>query len=36
MIKGANHFFGQQIAPLSDIIGGYVDKSIAAHQKASA
>ena len=36
VIKGANHFFGQQIDQLSGIIGGYVDKSVAAHEKASA
>ncbi|MEQ8395042.1 alpha/beta hydrolase [Thalassobaculum sp.] len=36
VIKGANHFFGQQIDQLTDIVGTYLDKSIAAHDKASA
>ncbi len=36
VIKGANHFFGQQIDQLSNIIGNYVDKSIEAHEKESA
>ena len=36
VIKGANHFFGQQIDQLTDIVGTYLDKSMAAHDKASA
>ena len=36
VINGANHFFGQQIDQLTDIVGTYLDKSIAAHDKASA
>ena len=36
VIKGANHFFGQQIDQLTSITGNYLDKSIAAHDKASA
>lgn len=36
VIKGANHFFGQQIDQMSDIVGNYVDKSVAAFEKASA